>query len=209
MSDEALRASGVEALIARLHDDGVAAGRAEGERIVAEARREAEDLLAQAAAERETMLARARDDAAALMRGGEAALRLAARDTLNRVRQDIHALLHACLAARVADALRQPTLVADLVRVAAAELTGTAGDRLRIGVSGEDAEGLLAALAALLQADAFAGDIVLLRSGSAGVRISRSDETVAIDFSEEVLSRHLFEHLRPQLRALLEREPVA
>ena len=73
-------ATGVEALIARLRDEGVASGRAQAEQIVSEAQSQAESIVKQAQAEADQILAQARTEAENLERAGNQALEVAARD---------------------------------------------------------------------------------------------------------------------------------
>ena len=60
MADEAIKtSSGVQALISRLRDEGVQAGQAEAERILAQAREQAARLVAEAEAQAQELLERA------------------------------------------------------------------------------------------------------------------------------------------------------
>jgi V/A-type H+/Na+-transporting ATPase subunit E len=85
MADEVsaqVTASNLEALIARLRDEGVTAGRAEAERLVSDAQAKAHAIAHKAEADARAKLEAARKEVEGLRRGGEDALRAAARDTI-------------------------------------------------------------------------------------------------------------------------------
>lgn len=74
--------SGVDALIAKLREQGVAAGRGEGDKIVAEARAKGKQIVDKAQEEAKSHLEASRKEAAALQAAGEEAIRTAMRDTI-------------------------------------------------------------------------------------------------------------------------------
>jgi V/A-type H+/Na+-transporting ATPase subunit E len=84
-----LASSGVEALIDRLRQQGVQAGRAEADTILAEARRRAAHIVHEAEAQAEQLLEVARKESRALQTGGEEALRIAMRDTVLRLKAEL------------------------------------------------------------------------------------------------------------------------
>jgi V/A-type H+/Na+-transporting ATPase subunit E len=75
-------AAGVEALIARLRDQGVQAGQSRAEQLVAEAQAEARHTLEQARQQADHILAEARRQAESLQQSGHQALELALRDAV-------------------------------------------------------------------------------------------------------------------------------
>ena len=75
-------ASGVDALITRLRDEGVSAGRGEAEKIVAEAQAKAKAIVDKAKAEAKEHLAAARKEGDAYQSAGEEAVKTAMRDTI-------------------------------------------------------------------------------------------------------------------------------
>ncbi len=74
--------SGVDALIAQLRQEGVDAGRAEAERILADARAQAKAIQDKAEAEARARVEQARQEADSFRKAGEEALRTAMRDTV-------------------------------------------------------------------------------------------------------------------------------
>lgn len=78
-------ASGVQALIDRIREEGVRAGEDESTRLVQEAEAKAAEVLAEARAESKEMLKKAREQIANEREAAEEALRLAARDTIQEL----------------------------------------------------------------------------------------------------------------------------
>ncbi len=73
---------GIDALIDRLREQGVSAGREEGEKIVAEARALAKQIVDQAKAESKAQSQDAHKQAEAFQSAGIAAIQMAMRDTI-------------------------------------------------------------------------------------------------------------------------------
>ena len=92
-ADPEATSSGVEALIARLKDDGVQAGREEGDRIVEKARDQAEATLAKARTEASRLVEEAREEATRQKTAADEAVQVAMRDTVLRFREEIRGYL--------------------------------------------------------------------------------------------------------------------
>ncbi|HAC92511.1 MAG TPA: hypothetical protein DCF63_18060, partial [Planctomycetaceae bacterium] len=82
-----LQTSGVQDLINRLRDEGVASGQSEAERLLAEARVRSMEMLDQAKSEAESIVNKARLEAESISNNGKEALRLASRDCVLRIRE--------------------------------------------------------------------------------------------------------------------------
>jgi V/A-type H+/Na+-transporting ATPase subunit E len=133
----------LEGFVAKLHADGVAAGRAEAERLVEAARVEAAELRRQAAEGAEAILAAADVEARRVAERTRAELRLAARDTLLSLRAALTRALEAVVRRALEPPLRDPavleTLLAHLVtEYARADAAGVR--RIEIRVEGPLAE---------------------------------------------------------------------
>ncbi|MBC7158904.1 MAG: hypothetical protein H5U21_02505 [Porphyrobacter sp.] len=191
--------AGVEALIERLHRDGVEAGRAEAERLLAAARSEADALQAEARAERERLLAEARIEADALRRAGEAALALAHRDAVLRTRETLSRLFADRLGRCVAGALDEPAMLVALVRAAGQALAGQG--QLDVAVHGPALDRLTEALAAELIEEGIA---ITSDLPEPGIRARRAGEAVVIELTDATIGAFLLAHLAPRFRALLE-----
>ena len=81
------QSSGVQELINKLHQEGVATGASQAEQIVANARKEAMQILDSVRAEADKIVADARIEREKTIENGNMALRLASRDVLLRVRE--------------------------------------------------------------------------------------------------------------------------
>ena len=75
-------ASGVEALIRRLQEEGVSRGQAAADKLLAAAQAQADSLLAQAEAEAQALREKARQEAETSRRASQEALQVAFRDTV-------------------------------------------------------------------------------------------------------------------------------
>lgn len=214
-------AAGVEALIARLRDEGVGKGRDEAKRIVAEAEARARWMIEQAEQEADTLRSEARRAATRFKRAAEEGLRTAARDII--------LTLKATLSQRFAREIER--LVS--ARLKDKELLG----RLIIEIAGRSRSEIetQAPLEVLLPSDAMGieelrqkpeefqqgpltqfvlavtGDI--LREGvtfgvdkdvEAGIQVRLMDSGVTLDLTDRAIAELLLQYLQPRFRALLE-----
>jgi V/A-type H+-transporting ATPase subunit E len=106
---------GVETLISRLRDEGVAAGRREAERLVGEAETHARQILAKADASSKAQVTAAAEEAAALRRAGEEALRIAARDAVLELKEHLARRFADEVGKVVSDALRDEEMLKRLI----------------------------------------------------------------------------------------------
>jgi len=212
---------GVQALISRLRDEGVQAGREEAERLVAQAREEAARILDAARSEAQALRCGAKADAAREREAAIAALRLAERDTVLELRQAIAHHFERHVKRLVSRAMLDPELVRSLVLVlaghAASEfLEGREIDVLlaRTLLLGEAPEGD----AARAQTGARVRELILgiasgmLREGvevvpvdgpGGGVRVRLRGEDAELDLSDAAVGELLARHLLPRFRDLL------
>ena len=214
-------ASGVDALIARLRDDGVAQGRAEAERIVAEAEARAKSIRDAARAEADTILSDARREARELERAGNEALRVAVRDAVLALKDTLHHRFAAEVGREVGEALNREALLERMI----VEIAGRMRDRV---AAAEDAEVLLPPehldLAALRQDHAelqegtltwFAKSVahevlrdgVEIRAGASGQRglvVKLDSGAIRIELDDATIAAIVLDHLQPRFRALLE-----
>lgn len=215
--------SGVEALIEKLREEGVAAGQQKAESIVADAQARAEWMLQEAQREAQLLRDKTRAECEALRIAGEDALRLAARDAVLKLRDVLldsfsKEVLRAvgkqmadevflqrlilALAGRVREEA-QLDAAAEMVVELPAEAAGI--DDLRKNPD-ELHEGALSRFTASL-----AGD--LLRQGvrvaigddhRLGLLIKLQNGATVIDFSDAGVAALLLQHLQPRFRALLQ-----
>jgi V/A-type H+-transporting ATPase subunit E len=216
-------AAGVDALIARLRDEGVAKGREEAGRIEREAQQQAARLKREAEAEAERVLGAARQQAAALKTAGEDALRLAMRDTVlelkavitREVNEKVHRLITTEL--KREEFLRR--LILEVARRGRDEAGVEPGDAMEVVlphelVSVEELrrnplelrEGSLSHFV-LAVASEVLGDGVrftVAEDDASGIRIRLQDKHVEIDLTDEKVAELILAHLQPRFRAILE-----
>lgn len=84
-----VESAGVETLIGRLRDQGIAQGRSQAEEIVAAAQQQAADIVAAARREAEAILVTGKEEAGKLRAASEDAIRLATRDTILSMESDL------------------------------------------------------------------------------------------------------------------------
>jgi V/A-type H+-transporting ATPase subunit E len=90
MANDTKQSSGVQDLIDRLHDEGVAKGQSEAEALITEARKEAMTILDDARREAEAIQAKAREEADNIIKNGNEGLRLASRDVMLKLKESFH-----------------------------------------------------------------------------------------------------------------------
>lgn len=215
--------SGVEALITRLRDEGVCAGRTEAERIVAEAQAHAREILQKAEAQARTLRETARKDAEALQRAGEDALRIAVRDTLLDLKGQISQRFAAEVGKTVSSVMRDDELLKRMILAVASRTRAESGidraaeveielprhavglDELRRNPE-ELVEGSLTHFAAATAADMLRAGVSFTRQEGeeAGIRIHLADRGVSVDLTDKAVADLLLAHLQPRFRALLE-----
>ena len=215
--------SGVDALIERLRDEGVADGKKRAEQIVREAERSARATLEAAETEARERLRAASKEAEALRTAGEEALKVAARDLL----LDLKAELARRFSDDVRRLVREQSVDKDFLRRMILELLGRMRDSVEIG-EGEAVEVILpreaVGLADLRQRpeELTAGEISdfifgvegqLLRDGvrfglsedpQGGVFVRLVEQAIEIDATDRTIAALLLEHLQPRFRAILE-----
>ena len=214
---------GVDALITRLRDEGVAAGREQADQLLADARRQAHDIIETAEADARQRVEKARKQAAADLAAGQEALRTSMRDAVLEMKATLNNQFADDVRRLVSAQLKDPELLRQII----VEIAGKARDEARVD-EGEDVVMLLPAhaigldelrenpkelesgqLAELVRG--LTGD--LLREGvsfegsdaiEAGVHVVVRDQDVVLDLSDEAVAALLLQHLQPRFRAILE-----
>jgi V/A-type H+-transporting ATPase subunit E len=213
----AVESAGVEILITRLRDEGIAQGRSQAQALVNAAKQQAADIVAAAKREAEAVAVKANEDAGKLKAAGEDAIRLAMRDTMLSLEADLTNRFQNMLQGLVKGILEDPAFLQRLIL----EVGGKAAP------STNGAELLLPAELVSLEdlrrkpEEATPGTLThfvlslgggMLREGlsfgvtddiEAGIRVKLVDENVQIDLTESAVSQLLLRHMLPRFRALL------
>lgn len=216
-------ASGIEALIARLRDEGVAEGQAEAERLVAEANARARSILEAAETEAGAKLAAARREIDAHRRAGEDALHAAARDTVLDLKEQLVRKFATDVEKTIANALRDEAMLERMI----IEVVGRARQEAKIDRSAEVRvvlprsavglddlrrqpeelrEGSLTHFVAGVAADMLREGVTFDRAedDAEGIRLVLEDRGITLDLSAGAVASAILTHLQPRFRALLE-----
>jgi V/A-type H+-transporting ATPase subunit E len=207
---------GVQALIDRIREQAVAAGRREADSLREQAQAEAAAMLEAAKRERDAMLSEARKQIAIEQEAGRAAVQLAARDVMLALEASVVARFEAHVGRLVSDALQDPALMRALVLV----LAGRVSEELLVG---KDIEVVVSALLDEHPPDepmpkAVRDGILglshgMLREGvvlsvspklSAGAKVKLVGQAAEVDLSAAAISEMLLAYLTPRFRALLQ-----
>ncbi len=217
-----IASSGVEALIERLRQQGVEAGRAAREEIVGEAEREAERIVKEAREKASAIVAEARQEAQRLRASGEDALRIAMRDTVLRMRETLRKRLESQFRTLVSEQLVDQEflrrLIVEVARRARADSGAAEAEEIEILLPAE-AVGLDELRQQPEESDArlrkFAKEIAsatwragvsidTLEPGGRGIRLRLKDEELELDLSDRAIADLLLEHLQPRFRIIME-----
>jgi V/A-type H+-transporting ATPase subunit E len=214
--------SGVETLIERLRQEGVSAGRSEGERIVQNAQNQAEEILRKARRQAEEVVAQARREAEQTTSAGEDALRMAARDTVLKMREELGQKLESRVRRLVTEELEDRQLLAQLVLEVVASAVADSGvatarkveielpeevlDPEKLGESPQELTGPLSDLAKQVATASFREGVSFekLGPGGQGIRVRLVDESIEVDLSDAAIAELLLQHLKPRFRAVME-----
>lgn len=215
--------AGVDALITRLRDEGVARGRAEAARIEREAEQAARRLHREAEAEAERVLAEARREAAALRTAGEDALRLAMRDTVLQLKavltQEVNEKVKRLITTEMQREAFLQQLILEVARRARDEAGAAPGERMEIVLPHqlvdieelrrnplELREGSLSHFVLAVASEVLGAGVhfSVAEDEMNGIRIRLADKHVEIDLTDEKVAELILAHLQPRFRAILE-----
>lgn len=215
----AVESAGVDDLIGRLREDGIAQGRNQAQALVTAAQKQASDIVATAQREAESILVKAKEEAGKLKAAGENAIGLAMRDTILSLEGDLVEEFRNRLLHLVKGLLAEPAFLQRMILEVASKATP--------GPTSARAELLLPAEIVSLEdlrrkpEQATPGTLMhfvlslgggMLREGmsfgvadddEAGVRVRLVDDDMRIDLTESAISELLIRHMLPRFRALL------
>jgi V/A-type H+-transporting ATPase subunit E len=215
----ALESAGVDNLIDRLREEGIAQGRNQAEALITEAKKQASDIVASAQQQADAILAKSKDEAGKLKAAGENAIALAMRDTILSLEDGLvkdfrNTLLH-LVKGQLADPAFLQRLILEVASKAAPAMTDQRVELLLPAeiVSLEDLQRKpeQAAPGTLMRFVLSMGG-GMLREGitfgvstdaESGIRVCLVDQDVRIDLTESAISDLLLRHLLPRFRALL------
>ncbi|MEW6038826.1 MAG: hypothetical protein AB1648_11325 [Pseudomonadota bacterium] len=216
-------AGGVETLIRRLREEGVAKGEAEAQALVSAAERRAAAMLQEAYAEAEKVREQLKREAERFDAAGREALAMAFRDTVIRLRDELTRRFQVEVGRLVGQELEQTEVIRELLL----QLGIIASDQARLDRQARFTVQLPARLVGLEELrkkpeELEAGTLTqlvssitgnLLREGvefhpvahtGRGIRLFLRDGAMQVDLTDEACAAILLEHLQPRFRALLE-----
>jgi V/A-type H+-transporting ATPase subunit E len=221
MSDEQQAAQGVEQFIQQLRDKGVEAGQREADRLLDEARQMALEITQKANREADEMKAKIQKDVEQDKASAEAALKLAFRDTVLRLKADITSRFAAQVKNLVSVTMHDGESLRELIlEVVRKILTKEMENQpIEILISPEILRGNefsdhpedpqadpLSTLIQQLSSEMLQQEIEIKASGdqTEGIRIRLIDKDLEIELTEQTISDLLLKHILPRFRARLE-----
>lgn len=214
-------AHGVDALIDKLRNDGVAAGQAEAEKLRAEAKAEAARIVAEAKREAEELKKKARTETDNYRAAGEEALNTAMRDAVLTMKAGLTDRFKADVERLVTKEMSDPELLRQMIL----EVAGRAGEGANLDgkvqvivpakvASQEDIKqnaddiqsGKLTKYVLGLTAKMLRENVELHAADDVqeGIRVRAEDQGVVLDLTDKAVASLLMEHLQPRFRAVLE-----
>ncbi len=214
--------AGVQALIDRLKTEGVAAGQSEADTILANAKEKAKSLVSEAEAEAKAILSKAHAEAAKEKAATEDSLKIAARDLVLDLRNELGARIQQEARRLVAETLADEAFLQKIIIAMAGKSKEaaaiTATDKLEVVLPDK-----IVTFEELKQSPeavepgtlthfviALAGEVlrkgVTFSSGSGfdGIKVKLTEKDVTIDLTDEAIAGLLTKHLQPRLRAIME-----
>lgn len=220
---EVLPSSGVEALIARLREEGVGKGREEADRIEREARQRAAEILREAEADAKQIVTAAQREAAALKTAGEDALKLAMRDTVLQLRavltREVNESVRRLITAELKREEFLQRLILEVARRGRDEAGVEPGEAMEVVLPHELVaieelrrnplelkEGSLSHFVLAVASEALEQGVTfaVAEDDAAGIRIRLKDKRIEIDLTDEKVAELILAHLQPRFRAILE-----
>jgi len=215
--------SGVDALITRLRDEGVTAGRSEADKILRDAQAQAKRMLDKAQKEARERLETAHKEADAYRAAGEEALKTAMRDTVLDLRAGLMQKFTTDVRRLVSHHLEDPELIRQMILEVAGRARDSGaleeGDELEIllpekvvGVEQlrrnpeEIRKGKLTGVVFGLTGDMLRDGVTFSASDDqqGGIRIHMVDKEIPLDLSDAAVANFLLQHLQPRFRAVFE-----
>ena len=215
MAERQITGGGVQALIARIRDQGVAAGQEEADRLLTDAKHKAEKLIRDAEAEVASLKQQTAKQLEADSNAALEGLKLAARDAGLELQAAVVAAFERQVRRLVPDTTIDTRLLQSMVLVLAGHSVEEfiKDKNIRILASSlvfaeqSDPEAIVQANQATLS---FASD--MLREGvelipaddiDGGVRVQVVDDNLEIDLTSGAIARLLLRHMLPRFRNLL------
>lgn len=215
--------SGVESLIERLREQGVSAGQERAENIVLDAQKRSEWIIEEAELEAQQLIVEAKKQSDALRMSGEDALKLATRDALLKLRDTLLGSFSKEVKRVVGQKMEQDAFLERLILQLASKVreqldldsqenisiflpnSPVGVDELKNNPE-EMKVGTLTHYTASIAADMLRKGVSIQVSEdiAKGLSVRLEADDMVIDFTDEMISALLLEHLQPRFRTLLQ-----
>lgn len=214
---------GIDALIARLREQGVAAGREQAEKIVTDARAMAKEIVDKAKEEAKKHIEASHKQADAFQSAGVAAIQMAMRDTILDMKSHLMQQFSSDVKRLVSRNLQDEALLRQMILEVAGrarESVDAAGASELEIVLPEEVVGLnelrnnpdelrrgkLTHFVLGLSDEILRKGVTFSASDEheSGIRIHMVDKDISLDLTDEAIAALLLEHLQPRFRAILE-----
>lgn len=215
--------SGIDTLIQRLKQEGADEGRAEAQKLIADAEARVRELVAQAEAKAKQRIDDAAQEANRLKRAGEEALKVAMRDAILELKEDLSSRFAQQVQGVVAKLSTDESMLKRMILAVASRARVEAGidnakqleivlPRTAVGLDElrrnpqELREGALSQFALASAADMLRAGVSFTRSreDAGGMRVILKDTGVVVDLTDAAVAGVILRHLQPRFRALLE-----
>ncbi len=218
---ESKLSSGVQELINRLREEGLAEGRQEGEKIVSKSHQKAKEIVDDAYSEADDIRRQAREEAEHYRKSAQEAVQLAARDTVLNLKSTLSHQFAQRIGELAEETLQDPDFLKKVIlEIAGRALPEKKRDQQMEIILPEDVVGLnelrrhpekvkegSLGQFMLARAEDLLRDGVTLHTSKkqrAGLTIKLVEEDVRINLTDEAVTELLLEHLLPRFRALIE-----
>ncbi len=213
-NEETVESSGVQQLIDRLQQEGVAKGQSDAESLIGEARRQSMEILDKTKQEADEMVRAAKVEAERTRLAGEEAIRLAGRDATLRLSEELRAGTVHTLKRLVGDSLKDTQFLRQLIlEIAGQAVPGDGRQRMHLrllndtsmGEADEQADRALNQFARSLAGESLRDGLTfeVADSDVPGVRVQVVDDDLEIDLTTETLTHLLLKHLSPRIQMIL------
>ena len=195
----------LQELTQKLYQEGVEKARAEANVILGDAEAEKRELLQAARQEAETLVANGKKDAERLVAKSEAELKLAAKQALSALKQELVNLLSGNVLSReLAGALADKEVVKRLIVEIAAKWGSDEQTDLRVTLSQRQQSELEGFLKKELKAELDKGLIVEFSERvKSGFRIRAQDGSYMLSFAEQDFEQYFYSFIKERTKALL------
>ncbi len=220
-SNSAQVASGVEALIDRLRNEGVVSGRTQAEQIVKEAQEQADSIVKQARKQADQIVSQAREEVEKLERAGKESLEVAFRDTNLALKTQLTQRFTGEVRRLIGAETKKPELLQKLILEVAGSVKEEVAEAGQVEVllprkvagleelsrdPQELEQGVLTQFVRLISQDQLREGVIfgVAKDNRSGLRLRLVDQEVVLDLSDSAIADAILEHLQPRFRSLLE-----